>query len=288
MKKQVRKVRTIGLLLLAAIAVVSCNKEESPQIPEEENQIFDVAELKASDETELISEEIISVAEDVYATDEIAETSKSFYTSDYLPDCVTIATVVTSTSKEKTIDFGDGCELPNGNVLSGIIYLSYLKDMDMATKTLSISLEDFTFNGVVIEGSASVERMRSNENGNPQADAVGSFNAEWPDGATASFTGNRTREWIEGYGSGFWGDNVFLISGTKTYTGKLGNVFMKETITPLRREWSCRFIVSGILEISRNDLTASLDFGDGSCDALGMLTYPDGTTEEIFLRRFKN
>ena len=287
MKKHVKRVNIVGLMMMAAMAVVSCNKEESPALVQEEEN-FDVAELKASDETELISDEIISIGEDVYSSDEISETSKSFYTSDYLPDCVTITTVITSTSKEKTIDFGEGCELPNGNILSGIIYLGYLKDMDMATKTLSLSLENFTFNGVAVEGSASIERMRANENGNPQSDAVGNFSAEWPDGATASFTGNRTREWIEGYGSGFWGDNVFLISGTKTYTGKLGNVFMKETITPLRREWACRFIVSGILEISRNEATASLDFGDGSCDALAMLTYPDGSTEEIFLRRFKN
>lgn len=287
MKKNVKRVKIVALMLMATLVSVSCNKEASPELIQDEEN-FDVAELKASDETELISEEVLNIVEDVYATDEIMETSKSFYRSDHLPDCVTITTVVTSTSKEKTIDFGEGCELPNGNVLSGIIYLSYLKDMDEATKTLSLSLEDFTFNGVVVEGNASVERMRSNENGNPQSDAVGDFNAEWPDGATASFTGNRTREWIEGYGSGFWGDNVFLISGTKTYTGKLGNVFMKETLTPLRREWSCRFIVSGILEISRNDLTATLDFGDGSCDAFGTLTYPDGTTEELFLRRFKN
>ncbi len=286
MKKSIKNVKIMGLLLAALTMAVSCNKEEAQEVVQEQES-FDVAELKASDETDLISEEVVSIAEDVYSTDEIRETSKSFYTSDYLPDCVTITTVVTSTSKEKTIDFGDGCELPNGNVLSGIIYLSYLKDMDMATKTLNLSLENFTFNGASVEGSASVERVRSNENGNPQADAVGNFNAEWPDGATASFTGNRTREWIEGYGSGFWGDNVFLISGTKTYTGKMGNVFMKETITPLRREWACKFIVSGILEISRNDLTASLDFGDGSCDAVGMLTYPDGTSEEVFLRRFK-
>lgn len=287
MKKSVKNAQIFGLSVIALMAVISCNKEESPEIVQEQES-FDVAELKASDETELISEEIVSIGEDIYSSDEISETSKSFYRSDYLPDCVIITTVVTETSKEKTIDFGEGCELPNGNVLGGIVYLSYLKDMEMATKTLSISLENFTFNGVAVEGSASVERMRSNENGNPQADAVGSFNAEWPDGDTASFTGNRTREWIEGYGSGFWGDNVFLISGSKTYTGKMGNVFMKETITPLRREWSCRFIVSGVLEISRNENTASLDFGDGSCDAFGTLTYPDGRTEEIFLRRFKN
>lgn len=275
------------LVLLAAMAIVSCGKEEeSPEIVREET--FDVAELKASDESELISEEILTIAEDVYTADEIATTSKGSYSSDYLPDCVTITTVVTSTSKEKTIDLGDGCELPNGNILSGIIYLSYLKDMDMASKTLSLELQNFTFNQVAVAGSASVERMRSNSNGNPQADAIASFNAIWPDGTTASFDGNRTREWIEGYGSGFWGDNVFLISGQGTFTGKLGNVFTKETVIPLRREMACRFIVSGILEISGNDATVSLDFGDGSCDAKGVLTHADGTTEEIFLRRFFN
>ena len=271
---------------MATLMFVSCEKDESPEVVNEE-QTFEVADLQASDESELISEEIINIGEDVYATDEISLTSKGDYRSDYLPDCVTITTVVTNTTREKTIDFGEGCELPNGNILSGIIYLSYEKDMDLAMKTLSLSLENFTFNGVAVEGSASIVRMRSNENGNPQSDANASFSGTWPDGSTASFTGNRTREWIEGFGSGFWGDNVFLISGQGTYTGRLGNVFTKETITPLRRELACRFIVSGVLQISRNDLTASLDFGDGSCDAKGMLTYPNGETEEIFLRRFR-
>ena len=284
MKKWFKGINRYGVLFVVVLLIFSCKKEETPEF--EEEQTFEVAELKASDEAELISEEVFNIAEDIYATDEIVETAKSYYVSDYLPDCVTITTVVTSTSKEKTIDFGEGCQLPNGNVLSGIINLSYLKDMDLAVNTLSLDLENFVFNGVAVEGSASVERRRSNENGNPQADAVASFSGEWPDGTTASFSGNRTREWIEGFGTGFWGDNVFLISGQGTYTGKLGNVFMKETITPLRRELSCRFIVSGILQISRNDATATLDFGDGTCDAIGVLTQPDGSTEEIFLRRF--
>ena len=284
MKSVFRKLN-VAALLIAAVMISSCNKDSGDDVIVEP-ETFDVQELKASDEAELISEEVITVGEDVYAADEQSFFNKG-YTSDYLPDCVTITTVITSTSKEKTIDFGDGCELPNGNVLSGIIYLSYLKDLDLATNTLSMSLENFSFNGVAVEGSATVERMRSNANGNPQSDASASFSATWPDGSTASFSGNRTREWIEGYGTGFWGDNVFLITGMGTYTGPAGNVFMKETITPLRRELACRFIVSGVLEISRNDATASLDFGDGSCDAVGLLTYPDGTTEEIFLRRFK-
>ncbi|MCG2461134.1 hypothetical protein K8352_10280 [Flavobacteriaceae bacterium F89] len=284
MKTSLKKAKITGVLLLATLVFVACNNEDSPA-PLEEG-VINVTELNTSDEAELIMEEIVNIEEVVYATDEIMAVSKSPYTSGYLPDCVTITTVVSGNNKEKTIDFGDGCELPNGNVLSGIVTLNYSKNMDMATKTIDLSMQNFTFNGVALEGSASVERTRSNENGNPQSHITASFEGTWPDGGSASFTGNRTREWIEGYGSGFWGDNVFQISGKGTYTGKQGNVFIKETTVPLRRELSCRFVVSGILDISRNGAVASLDFGDGSCDANGVLTYPDGTSKEIFLRRF--
>ena len=289
--KCLKKLKFAGLSLLALLFIVSCDEDSSSDPVEEQlaqEESFETADLQASDEAELISEEVLNIGEDVYAADEISSTSKGSYDSDFLPDCVTITTVITSTTKEKTIDFGDGCELPNGNLLSGIIYLSYEKDMELAQKTLSMTLENFTFNGVSVEGGASVLRMRSNDNGNPQSDAVAEFSAEWPGGSTASFTANRTREWIEGYGTGFWGDNVFLITGKGTFVGPAGNVFVKEVIEPLRRELACRFIVSGVLEISRNELTASLDFGDGSCDALGILTYPNGDSEEIFLRRFFN
>ena len=288
MKKNLRVFNSAGILLAASMFIVSCTKSESTEVLDDlsNNEMLSVTELTTSDEIELISEEITTLAEDIYAVDEISFFSKTEFASDYLPDCVTVTTVVTSTSKEKTIDFGDGCELRNGNVLSGVIYMAYLKDMEAATKILSLSLENFTFNSVAVEGSANIVRMRENENGNPESVAEANFDAEWPEGETIEYTANRTREWIEGYGSGFWGDNVFLISGMATYKGKLGNMFAKTIVEPLRREMACRFIVSGIVEISRNDAMASLDFGDGSCDATGILTYPDGTTEEVFLRRF--
>ena len=127
-----------------------------------------------------------------------------------------------------TIDFGEGCEMPNGNFLSGIIYLSYAKDLDAVSNTIALNLENFTFNGVSVEGSSNIVRVRSNENGNPQGTANANFTATWPDGATASFTGTRTREWIEGFGTGFWGDNVFLITGKRTYVSRAGNEFVKE------------------------------------------------------------
>ncbi|MCB0371559.1 MAG: hypothetical protein KDD31_00965 [Muricauda sp.] len=272
-----------GLLMIVA----SCSNESTTE-DLTSTEVISATELKYSDETEMISEEVTTIAEDVYAVDEISSTSKIDFHSNYLPECVTVSVVLTDTTKDVTIDFGEGCEMPNGNFLSGIIYLSYAKDLDAASNTIALNLESFTFNGVSVEGSSNIVRVRSNENGNPQGTANANFIATWPDGATASFTGTRTREWIEGFGTGFWGDNVFLITGKRTYVSRAGNEFVKEVTTPLRREMSCRFIVSGVLEISRLDNTVSLDFGDGTCDAKGTLTYPDGTEEEVFLRRFMN
>ena len=273
-----------GIVLLAACTNEQEETEELGIPPTD--VVITTAELQLSDESEMISEELGTIAEDVYSADQIAALSNAIYQSDYLPDCVEITTVMTDTTKEKTIDFGDGCELRNGNVLSGSILLSYARDMSMAQVTISVTLQEFTFNEVAVEGGKSIVRMRSNANGNPQATATANFDATWPDGETASFSGTRTREWIEGFGSGFWGDNVFLITGNRTFVNKAGNTFTKEITTPLRRELSCRFIVSGVLEITRFGNTASLDFGDGSCDAKGILTKPDGSSEEIFLRRF--
>lgn len=150
-----------------------------------------------------------------------------------------------------------------------------------------MGLSDFTFNGIAVEGGAELFRTRANANGNPQSEVTSGFSASWPEGESASWTGNRTREWVEGYGSGFWGDNAFLITGSQTFTGPAGNTYSRTVLEALRRELSCRFLVSGVVQVSRNELSAELDFGDGSCNAFGTLTYPDGATETVTLRRIR-
>jgi hypothetical protein len=277
--------KKLQLVVLALLVFSSCNNED---VTLDDAEVISEEQLNSMDEVDLISEEVNGVVEDIYAADEIASISRSNYVSDYLPDCVTITRVITSTTKELTIEFADNCELRNGNVVSGIINLSYAKDMEALSKVLTFSLEDFVFNGVSVEGSSTITRTRSNENGNPQTVAEASYSAVWPNGETASYNGTRTREWIEGYGSGTWGDNVFLITGNATFTNRMGNTWSRAVLTPLRRELACRFLVSGVLEISRNSNTATIDFGDGSCDNKAVITYPDGTTKEINLRRFRD
>ena len=264
----------------------ACSSEDSEDVSTVQEATISVEEVQLSDEADLISEELINIAEDVYTASEISAISRNPFNSDFIPDCATITTVETDNSIEKTIVFEDDCELPNGNIVSGTLTLSFERNFEALTKTINFSLENFVFNGVAVEGSSSIERTRQNENGNPQSVAQASFDATWPDETTASFSGTRTREWIEGSDTPFWGDNVFLITGNRTFINRQGTNFQKEIIEPLRRELACRFIVSGILEITRGDATATLDFGDGDCDSVGTLTTADGS-REINLRRFR-
>ena len=285
-KYQLTPVVMFGSLSLALL--LSCETEEASDLDLTQEEVISTAELQYSDESELIAEEVSQIAEDVYLEDEMFLMAKGEYASDYLPECVTVTTVVTELTREKTIDFGEGCELPNGNVLSGIIQLSYAKDPELVQKTLSLTLTNFSFNGVAVQGSASILRQRENVNGNPQSSVNANYELNWPAGESASYSGNRSREWVEGVGTGFWGDNVFLIEGSATYTGRAGNTYSKVVTQTLRRELSCRFIVSGEVTYSRNSLSASLDFGEGECDAKGILTNTEGESKEVFLRRFRN
>jgi len=287
MKINTQQFKKMFLLLAAGIIMFSCSTESTEATDTNDDAALEITtkDLTLSDEVDLVDEEISNIALDVLAADEAEASGRNDYVSDYLPDCVTITTIVTSTSRTKIIDFGDGCELPNGNVLAGIITISYTNDMEASTKTLSVTLENFFFNAISIEGSKTIVRSLP-EGGNPIATKTVNLFALWPDGESISYSANKTREWIEGFGTGFWGDNVFLLTGNATFVNLAGVEFSKNITTPLRREWACRFIVSGVLEVSRDTHTISLDFGDGSCDPFGVVTWPDGSTHEVRLRRF--
>ena len=55
----------------------------------------------------------------------------------------------------------------------------------------------------------------------------------------------------------------------------------------LRREMSCRFLVSGTLDIEGSVASYSLDFGDGACDDIAVATIGE-REQEIKLGRLRN
>ena len=278
-----RQKLTFGIIALALFGLVLTSCNESDTIQEElSTEEIDLKAAETEAEIDKVSDESSAIIEEAYLMEEFPIT-KSNVTDRYLPDCVTITVVIVQNMKTVTLDFGEGCELRNGNFVSGKIIMTYERDPEAASKMITYSFEGFYFNRKNVEGGGSILRDRSNENGNPQSTKTFDVTVTWPDGLFASKIGEKVREMIEGQSTTAWGDNVFLITGNWTFTRRNGNVLSAKIIKELRRELACKFLVSGTIELSKNLDTAILDYGDGECDDLATVSVNGGERREIHL-----
>ncbi len=279
---KILNLKMLTFLFVSTMLLVSCNDNDTVAVSDPITEQEAIALIEADD----LSDEVNNIIDDFLVENE--DFSKSSETEgkmeNFLP-CVTRTIILTSTTKTVTLDFGEGCELPNGNVLSGKIIMSYAIDTNVNSLTISHTFENFYFNDINVEGGNTIVRIRENENGNPQSTITFDTTLTWSDGVFASREGTKTREWIEGYDTRTFGDNIFLITGNWTTTFKDGTVLSANVLEPLRREMACRFIVSGILELHKQDRSGTLNFGDGSCDNVAIFTNEAGVETEVVLRR---
>ena len=274
---------TFGIIALALFGLVLTSCSDSDTIQEDLSiETIDLKAVETEAEIDKFSDESSAIIEEAYLMEEFPNT-KSNVTDRYLPDCVTITAVIVQNMKTVTLDFGDGCELRNGNFVSGKIILEYERDPEAATKMITYSFEDFYFNRKNVEGGGSILRERSNENGNPQSTKTFDITVTWPDNTFANKNGMKVREMIEGQDTLAWGDNVFLITGNWMFTKKDGTKLSAEVVEALRRELACKFLVSGIIKLTKNENSAVLSYGDGECDDLATVSINGGESREIHL-----
>jgi len=279
------KLQIFGAVLGIGLLLTSCQKSGADVVSQETQQDqLTTAAVETETEVDNVTDDVSVIVDRTYNNEEFANKSATLPGEHYLPDCATVTKVITDATKDITIDFGDACVLRNGNTVSGKILIHYVLDKTALTKSVEVSFDNFYNNRRKIEGGFTILKERENQNGNPQSTNTFNITVTWPDDSTAHKEGTKTRELIEGGNTATWGDDVFKITGHWNFTRKDGTVHVTTITTPLRRELSCRFIVSGVIAIQKNDQAAVLDFGDGTCDDLAMLT-KDGVTTEIHLRK---
>lgn len=284
MKTNHQRVKKFTIVAALVSVFFACEKETAGESAISSQDLLRNANL------ELISEEVDNIVETVFyediSADAAAKSGAVLKTDEapYLPACAVITTQETGTTTEKIIDFGDGCGFVNGAVLRGSIHLSYEKNPEAASVSISVSFENFYINDASISGERNVVRVLANENGNPQATISFTIGVVWENGVSAQRSGTKVREWIEGADTpGIWGDNVYVVSGEWTTVFSTGTIHEGKVLEPLRRELSCRFLVSGLLEIQRNQYKGVLDYGNGDCDNEAEFTYENGNTRTILL-----
>lgn len=279
MKTRLLKLNLI-VIVLSMITFMSCNTDEELIVSSEQIEAEDVSN---AEEIDSAIEEVNIIVEQAYVEEESGLlTSRESSSSSFFPECLTKTVVTTDNSKIITLDFGDGCTV-RGHFIAGLLTMSYEKDPSLHTKTISVELDNFRVDHKLIEGGYSIVRVRENENGNPQSTTTVDVSVTWDNGDFASREGVKIREWIEGVGSGVWSDNVYLITGHWTAVLRNGTTLNAEITTALRRELVCRFFVSGVVDLQKNDRTGSLDFGYGECDNEAILTLSNGDEIVIIL-----
>jgi len=279
------KLQIFSAILGIGIFLTSCQKTGADVVSQEtqQDQLTTTA-IETETEVDNVTDDVAVMVDQTYNNEEFANKSAVSPGDRYLPDCATITRIVTDTTKDITIDFGDSCVLRNGNTVSGKILIHYAIDKVALTKLVEVSFDNFFDNSKKIEGSFSILKERQNKNGNPQSTNTFNITVTWPDNSFATKEGTKTRELIEGGDTFTWGDDVFEITGHWNFTRKDGTIHVATITTPLRRELSCRFIVSGVIALQKDDQAAVLDFGNGTCDDLALLT-KNGKTTEIHLRK---
>ncbi|GAA4277208.1 hypothetical protein GCM10022259_19320 [Aquimarina mytili] len=256
--------------------LISCsNDDSSTEVIESLNSEEAELTAKVDNTTEVISDTFLQVYE---AEESMAKSP----IHPFLPECVVVTIEITGNSKTILVDFGtEGCEV-RGRIIKGKVQMAYEAVIDTELLVINYSLEDFFIDDIQLEGNKTVTRQKANEAGNPQYTMNMDLIVTFADGTKATRTGNKTREWIEGSFNGNWGDNVFLITGAWETNFVNGNTHSTNITTPLRREASCRFLVSGIVDLVRTNYSGSLDYGDGACDNKAVFTNANG--EEIEIR----
>lgn len=263
------KILLFGMTLFL-LTFASCNKDD-----EGNSSSLTSEEATTNAKMDAATDDVSKIIDDQY---HVQENSKMAVPASILPSCATVTTVVTGNTWTRTIDFGTtGCDMPNGNTLRGTIIVSGSTDFNQSTHTIHYSFVDFYHNSTLIEGNNTVVRTLQSTDANPNLHPVAHMTIHMTftliNGNVYTRVGNRVREMVVGYNTPHvWLDNEFLITGSWVTTLPNGGIQTSTITTPLRILMNCNYIVSGVLTITRNNVTATLDYGDGACDNSAIVT----------------
>lgn len=165
-------------------------------------------------------------------------------------------------------------------VKNGVIIIKVLgRPLEMVFKRI-ISFYNFTINGNQIEGMKVVEKTGEYQ----YSITVTGGRISFTDGTVFTRNMSHTRTWTSGYETPFqvW-DDEFAIDGTCSGVTRKNKTYLNVITSPLIVKNNCRWITEGVVELTVDNKTATLDYGDGTCDRFATVSV-NGNTFQIRLR----
>jgi len=185
-------------------------------------------------------------------------------------------------AKKITVDFGAGCNSPNGVTRKGKVILAYTGTNFLSPGTSIVTTFDgFEVNGLKIQGSRTITNGGIDLINNKVTLNVIIENGviTWPDNTSVTYTSTQIRQLKLGSAG-------YEVSATGTASGKskqgidyTATVTESLIINEVCASKGVYVPSSGILGFTFQGIVAAVNYGSGTCDKVVVLTYPGGTKE---------
>lgn len=276
------KNRTIKLTFIAILGLgvfmTSCNKDEN-----EPNADTNITRDDAFAQS--VFDNATDIADEAYNLGSVTGLKSTSSDTLFLGQCAVVTLDTTVYPRELTVDFGEeNCLCNDGKYRRGKIVVTFTGRYRHPGTVITTGFEDYFVNDNQVDGTNVVTNMGLNDEGHPYFTiSVTGLIHKANNGGTLSWNSERSREWIAGFDTYRIRDDVYLITGTANGIRPNGISWETEIVNPLRRQLDCRYVVSGTVNITPQNLsTKVLDFGDGECDNVATITI-DGVVYTIFL-----
>jgi hypothetical protein len=286
------KILMIGMVL--SLMTVSCNKDDkndTTDFTSEEAGINAKLDVQNDDVSKMMEEQLTT-------NDGISGKTTLAPTITFLPACATVVRNPTTgvpavgSKITKTITFASGCQMPNGNLVNGVIIISFPYEPKAIANVITVTFDNFYHNGRKVEGTKTYTRTLSPATANtvshPIFEMTMDLTITLPDGRVLYRKGTRKSEIIEGYATGDWKDNVYSVTGSWTTTFPNTSILTSTISSPIIVKLPCvpinNALSKGTIIFTRNNKTATLDYGNGDCDNLAIFTI-NGKSYDIVLGR---
>ncbi|TAD92230.1 MAG: hypothetical protein EAY75_03070 [Bacteroidetes bacterium] len=166
-------------------------------------------------------------------------------------------------------DFGTGCLGRDGKFRKGKIITRYSQPLVVPGAEATTTFDGFYVNDTKVQGRHTIKNNSTASN-RIFTRAVIEGMLSRPNGNYIKWSGTHTNTQVEGMGTPlFPRDDVFSITGGARGQNKRGDTtttWSRTIIEPLTKAFTCRWFSKGTVNITRNQIAAILNFGNGTCD----------------------
>ena len=259
----VKTILLSGLLLIA----FSCSKDlADAQL--DLNQKVSKTEVKTILETDEFSSAADGVVTDIFQQGNSGKSSQNV-------ECY----VTEFTNTGFTVNF-DNCTVEEGGEnLHGMLTVTYKEGEESTAFTATYT--NLSVDDIVINGTRSFTMENNSANDNVYFTITSEMSVVLADGSVIEEAGTKNFAIIFDYEN--FANSALTINGNWTVKAN-GNTYSVHVTSELIANFGCEHVGQGVMTLAKNGLEVAIDFGDGTCDDMANMTYPDGTIEEISLK----